>query len=180
LCLLFYIKKQKSFVLAYDIDFVKKGGLLLHKRPFLLYPEFWEDSTVQLPSYITWQSVQFNQLNHALVSLHRGVYCFVVQPVVKGFFETRYLFYLGKTNRTLRKRYSEYLDNQQGKGKPRSKVYEMLKLYKDYLHFYYAELNTEKEVDEVEEKLLNTFVPHINTQIPNAKISPELKDIYLL
>lgn len=102
----------------------------------------------------------------------------MVEPILKGFFETKYLFYLGKTNRTLQKRYSEYLSDQKGKGKPRPKVFEMLKFYKDCLYFYYAELRTEQEVNDVETKLLNTFIPHINTDIPNARIKPELKNIY--
>jgi hypothetical protein len=34
------------------------------------------------------------------------------------------------------------------------------------------------DVDACEERLLNTFVPQINTYIPKAKIKPELKGIY--
>ena len=55
-----------------------------------------------------------------------------------------------------------------------------MKLYKTYLHFFYAELDDAKDVDSVEECLLNTLVPKVNTRIPRAKIKPELRGIYEL
>jgi hypothetical protein len=107
-----------------------------------------------------------------------GVYCFVLCPDYPDFFETRYLFYVGKTNRTLWERYKEYLNEEEGKGKPRRKIFEMLKLYKGHLHFYFATISDSLNVDSCEDCLINVFVPPINTQIPDAKISHELKNIY--
>ena len=91
---------------------------------------------------------------------------------------TNYLFYIGQTQRTLEIRYKEYLADQEGKGKPRTKVFKMLKQYESVLYFYYTTIRTTAQVDEVEEKLLNTFIPHINAKIPEAKISPELQYLY--
>ena len=54
----------------------------------------------------------------------------------------------------------------------------MLKLWDNYLHFYYADLIDDLDIEECETKLLNTFVPKVNTSIPLAKIKPELKNIY--
>lgn len=162
----------------FDIDFVEKGKLLLHIRKFLLSPQYWIDKSNQIPISLTWQKCKFTPQNRNQVPKEKGIYCFVVCPEYANFFETKYLFYVGKTNRTLWERYKEYLDDQQGKGKPRPKVYEMLKLYKDCLMFYFAEIKTSSDVNLCEDRLINTFVPHINTQIPDAKIKSELKYIY--
>ena len=88
------------------------------------------------------------------------------------------LFYVGKTNRTLFKRFEEYIKEKKGEGKPRKKVYKMLNQYDGHLYFYYTEISTKSEVDVTEEILLNVFVPHVNTSIPEAKIQNELKNIY--
>ena len=124
------------------------------------------------------EKVKFTKSNRSKIPRDKGIYCFVLQPKLVNFFETTYLFYIGKTNRTLWVRYKEYLDEQAGKGKPRNKVFEMLNQYTDYLYFYYTSIPASADVDSCEEKLLNIFVPRVNTDIPEAKISPELKNLY--
>ncbi|MBV2195055.1 MAG: hypothetical protein KUL78_00925 [Flavobacterium sp.] len=162
----------------FDIDFNLKGQLVLHIRKFLLYPDFWEDNNNRIDLLMNWQQIQFTTENIAHVPESHGLYCFVVKPSIPNFFETNYLFYIGETQRTLKVRYSEYLRDQKGLGKPRPKVFEMLNLYKDYIHFYYAVIEDNNLIEGIESKLLNTFVPAINTKIPNARINPELLNIY--
>ncbi len=162
----------------YDIDFNIKGQLKLHTRKFLLFPQFWNDDDHHIDLDLNWQQVKFTEENIAAIPDQYGLYCFVVKPEVPHFFETRYLFYVGETQRTLKIRYGEYLRDQKGLGKPRSKIYEMLNLYKDYIHFFFAEIDNLDDVEENEDKLLNTFVPSINSRIPKAKIMPELQNIY--
>jgi len=164
--------------MAFDIDFREKGYIKEHIRRFLLYPNHWENKTNHYNIKLNWRSIKFTKSNKSKLSNSCGVYCFIVKPKVPNFIETRYLFYIGQTTRSFPKRYQEYLEDQEGKGKPRPKVFEMLKLYKDSLYYYYAEIKQSHKIDEVEKKLLNTFVPHINTDIPRAKIKPELKNIY--
>jgi hypothetical protein len=112
------------------------------------------------------------------VSQHMGVYAFVLKPSYPSLFETSYLFYIGKTSRPLQTRFKEYFDERDGHGKYRYLVREMLRLYKGNLFFYFLELESEQKVDESEILLLNTFVPFVNTDIPEAKIEPNLKNIY--
>lgn len=162
----------------YDIDFKKKGEYLLHLKKFFLFPKFWEDPVKSLTEPTGWKKVKFTTANRSKIPKEKGIYCFVLQPKLVNLFETKYLFYIGKTNRTLWVRYKEYLDDQAGKGKPRNKVFEMLTQYTDYLYFYYTTIPISTDVDKCEEKLLNTFVPRVNTDIPEAKISPELKNLY--
>jgi hypothetical protein len=161
----------------FDIDFNKKGQLLVHIRKFLLFPDFWKHDDNRILIELNWRHIKFTNENINEVPDQHGLYCFVVKPDVQNFFETNYLFYIGETQRTLKVRYGDLRD-QNGAGKPRTKVFEMLKLYKDSLYFYFAEINDIDTIEENEEKLLNTFVPAINTKIPNAKIKPELKNIY--
>lgn len=162
----------------YDIDFKKKGEYVLHLKKFFLYPQFWKDPLKHLTEPTGWNKVKFTKSNRSRIPKVKGVYCFVLQPKLVNLFETKYLFYIGKTNRTLWVRYKEYLDDQAGKGKPRNKVFEMLTQYADYLYFYYTTIPVSADVDSCEEKLLNTFVPRVNTDIPEARISPELKNLY--
>lgn len=164
--------------MAYNIDFNKKGEILLHIRKFLLYPKHWEDTSKHIPIKLRWKRVKFSKINKSKIPNKIGLYCFVVKPLFKNFIDTTYLFYIGQTQNSLNVRYGDYLNDQAGKGKPRSKIFEMLNLYRIYIYFYYTLVPTKVLVDDYEEKLINTFVPHINTSIPEARIKPELKYIY--
>jgi len=162
----------------FDIDLDEKAKIRFRIKKFLLSPEFWEDTNNHLTNTLTWNNLKFELSNYNNIPEQKGIYCFVVKPGVPNFFETRYLFYIGETTRTLKKRFKEYLDDQIGKGKPRPKIFEMLKLYKNNLYFYYTEISDDKEIHDTEDKLLNTFIPFVNTDIPKAKIKTELKNIY--
>jgi hypothetical protein len=166
----------------HDLEFYKRerGELALHLRTFLLFPKYWAEEENKLPIKLKWNFVKFEEEKKDKIPQQRGVYCFVIKPYFENFFETRYLFYVGKTNRTLRARYGEYLRDQKGIGKPRTKIYEMLNFYKNSLYFYYAEIPQKDDVDDCEDKLLNAFVPHINTRVSKATIRPELRNIYEL
>lgn len=164
--------------MAFDLDFDEEGKILFHIKKFLLYPVFWKDPTNQFPINLKWKSLEFKETNKSKIPKEKGLYAFVLIPEYNNFFETKYLFYAGKTNRTLRERFSEYLREKAGKGKPRKKIFKMLNQYDEHMHFFYTEIPNSADVDICEEKLLNTFVPHINSQIPKAKIKPELKNIY--
>lgn len=165
--------------MAFDIDFEERGLIREHIWKFLLYPQHWIDPANNIPHVLNWNEVPFGvgQLN-AVPNNQKGIYCFVVKPEFNQLFETRYLFYVGITTRDFRTRFKEYLNDLAGKGKPRPKIYTMLKLWDNYLHFYYASLPNDQDIEECEDKLLNTFVPKVNTDIPKAKIKPELKNIY--
>ena len=165
--------------MAFDIDFHERGFIREHICDFLLYPAHWNDVSNNITNKLKWNEVPFKatELNN-VPNDKKGIYCFVLKPEFNQLFETRYLFYVGITRRDFRKRFSEYLNDLNGKGKPRPKVYSMLKLWDKYLHFYYASLSNDGHIEDCEIKLLNAFVPKVNTDIPLAKIKPELKNIY--
>ena len=163
----------------------KRADLKSYIRRFLLCPYFWEDSNKSLIENLAWKKIKFTEENVKKISTKNGIYCFVVEPnYSKGkFIETHYLFYVGKAaSISIRSRYKMYIDEKNGIGigeqKPRIKVREMLNDYENHIIFYYSEINEKELIEEIENKLLNTFVPYVNTHIPEAKIKPELKDIY--
>lgn len=174
MCGLFYL----NLCMAFDIDFAKEGEIKLHIKKFLLYPIFWNDNSKHIGFALNWKKIKFTKANAIRIPNTMGIYCFVVKPKVPNFFDMSYLFYIGQTQRTLSIRYKEYLNDQEGKGKPRTKVFKMLKQYNNDLYFYYSSIGVAARVDEAEDKLINIFMPHINTKISEAKISPELKYLY--
>lgn len=165
--------------MPFDIDFKDRGYIREHIWDFLLFPEHWVDPANQIPIKLVWKEIQFDKGNLKKVpNKTKGIYCFVMKPEFNQLFETKYLFYIGMTGRNFRVRFKEYLDDQDGKGKPRHKVFNMLKLWRNYLYFTYAEIPAISDIKDTEVRLLNTFVPKVNTDIPKARIKPELKSIY--
>ena len=165
--------------MAQDINFVNRSKYSMHIRKFFLFPEFWQDpkKSFNIPKP-GWQSVKFEKNNKLSVPKEKGVYAFVVKPEYPSLFETRYLFYIGKTSRTLRERFTEYFYERDGGGKYRYFVREMLRQYDGHIHFYFLKITNKNKVDNCENLLLNTFVPFVNTDIPEAKLNPDLKNIY--
>ena len=164
--------------MAFDLDFKEEDKIQRHVKKFFLMPEYWKNPANQFPINLTWNSKKFLKQNKNSIPSSKGIYAFVLIPKYNSFLETKYLFYAGKTNRTLRTRFLEYFREKEGKGKPRKKVFKMLNQYEGNLYFFYSEINNKLDVDRCEECLLNTFVPHVNTSIPEAKIKNELKYIY--
>ncbi|MBN4082978.1 GIY-YIG nuclease family protein [bacterium AH-315-A23] len=163
----------------HDFDFDEtdliKGGYI---KKFLLYPEFWLKPENQIAFNLNWKRYKFLSRNKRFISKEKGIYCFVIEPNVQEFFNTRYLFYIGKTNGTLQSRYGNYIDELKGIRKSRVKIKNMLKKYDGHIYYYFTPIDTKDRVNEVEDKLINTFLPHANVQIPIAKIKPEYRYIY--
>ncbi len=164
--------------MAFDFDFQERATLKDHVKKFFLYPDFWKDAGKQIPQPLRWSRYKFRTANLTRIPTSKGIYAFVLVPKYDNFCETRYLFYVGKTNRTFKRRFKEYLDEKAGKGKPRVKVFEMLNQYDGHMYFYFAPIVLDNVVGQSEDCVLDTFVPHVNCQIPEAKIKNELKYLY--
>lgn len=162
----------------------RRKGIKEYIWRFLLFPSFWEDNDKKLPSDLVWNKVLFRTGNEMSIPSKNGIYCFaVIPPSNIGLFETTYLFYVGKASGTkLRSRYKNYINEMNnigiGEQKPRIKVQEMLNLWYGHIYFYYTVLDDEKSVKNHENTLLNTFMPYVNTSIPELKISEEYRHIY--
>ena len=90
---------------------------------------------------------------------HAGVYSLVVQPRVAGHPACSYLMYLGKA-KDLRRRFIDYLTVERRK---RPKIVGLLEKYRGYIQFFYSDVD-EKELDSMEEQLINAFVPPCNAR----------------
>ena len=170
-----------------DIDWKAKRGkrveIKSYVRRFLLYPAFWEDVTKHFGVELKWRKIKFSKTNYNEIPTTTGLYCFVVIPPIPDFFITRYLFYIGKASGTnFRSRYKNYIDEMNGIGigkqKARIKVEEMLNDYYDDIFFFYSEINDPDVIKELENKLLDTFFPYVNSHHPEATVSEEYKHIY--
>lgn len=164
--------------MAYDFDTAKEADYKNHRQSFFLHPQSWSDNEPRVSTGLAWKRIKFTPGNKGKVPTGNGVYAFMIQPAFKHLPRTAYLFYVGKTHNGLNKRYRQYLDEKDGKGKPRRKVFKMLNMYKNFVFFYCAEVIDATVIDELENCLLDAFVPPANTTIPKAKVTPELKSIY--
>lgn len=171
----------------HDLDWggkrARRQEIKSHVKKFLLYPTFWSDNTRHIGFPLRWRHIKFEETNFNQIPTGNGLYCFVVIPPVPNLFITRYLFYVGKASgASLRSRYKQYINEKNGIGvgdnKPRVKVEEMLNEYYGHIHFFFVEMNSTADIIEGEEKLLNSFYPHVNVLIPEATISDEYKYLY--
>jgi len=162
----------------------RRNDLQAHVRRFLLYPPFWEDAAKHVSQELTWNKVKFHEDKIKEVPTKSGLYCFIVDPPIpNNFWRTQYLFYIGKAaSVSLRSRYKIYLNEKKGIGigdqKARIKVEEMLNDFDGHMYFFYSIVANKNQIEEFEEKLLNTYMPYVNTSIPEAKISEEFRHIY--
>jgi len=172
----------------HDLDWqgIKEERLEIknHVRKFLLYPKFWEDSSKIITKNMSWRRIKFTKRNVQHIPTNNGIYCFtVIPPKPNNFWNHKYLFYIGKASSTsLRTRFKNYLDEKNGigigKNKPRIKVMEFLNMYENYTYFFYCEVSTKNTIMTLEENLINTYMPYVNTAIPEARIREEFKHIY--
>lgn len=98
------------------------------------------------------------------------MYSFVVQPGIAQHPNCSYLLYVGKTKRTFRARYQEYLRdlNKDSQGTRRPHVTVMLQKWEKYLWFYYAHVDGEKLINQVETALIAAYLPPTNKDLPGT------------
>jgi hypothetical protein len=135
--------------------------LKTHAVTFVLSPARWQ--AFQAPKSLAWQSVQFVKKNNSKVPDKRGVYAFVVKHDSSDVPEHGFIMYFGITgetaaNRTLRKRFGDYLREQKENKRPR--IYYMMQRYRRALFFHFASITT-KSVDmaQLEKALNDTHIP---------------------
>lgn len=142
--------------------------IALYKKWFILCPKNWEK--LKNINDLRWKSFPFDG-NHAhLIPKTQGIYSFVIYPKFTNH-PQRYLCYIGKTNRTLRERYVEYLNESKSK-KGRPKIVSLLNLWKGYLEFCYIE--EKRDLLNLEKTLLEAFIPPCNEDLP-ANVSRPIR-----
>lgn len=151
-------------------------GANLHEYKFnlLLSPSQWLTYTDEVE--LEWFPVKFDRdLREDIPKDDNGVYSFVVQPNIASHPANAYLFYIGKTEKQgFRKRFLQYFterDTQSRKQQMRrTKVRRFLRAFRNHLWFYYAPIDDEDKIDEVEKHLIMALLPWANEDIYPAEL----------
>jgi hypothetical protein len=139
----------------------EQDQLQAHRYDFFLWPKLWSEYTLSV--VFNWQVHPFVETEIPRIPARPGIYGFLVQPGIASFPSCSYLMYIGKTARTLRQRFKEYIDEKQREtGRP--KIVRLLNKYQGYLYFCCSTVDPTIPIDDVEEALLNAFLPPCNDQ----------------
>lgn len=142
-------------------DLIALEAITRYGHRFVLWPDRW--AKLQLACNLDWSIVPFSEASETLLPLALGVYAFLIRPQLVGL-DLMYLMYIGKTDRTFRERFREYL-KERDSGQIRPKLLKILPQYPDHLFFAYAEVPAGHSAKDVETALLRAFVPPGNDQL---------------
>ena len=139
----------------------------LHEWKFVLWPQQWAKYTVA--ETLPWTTARFQLADAKNVPDVPGVYAFLLQPDIPVGMPASYVMYVGRTGRSLRTRFKEYLAEADAPaGRPH--IQRLLKPYSGFLYFAAAPVQTPLTPDEVEEALLRSLLPPVNKAFP-AEVS---------
>jgi hypothetical protein len=139
----------------------------LGKWEFQLYPQLWIDPQLDLVSNITWTKVKFERPSVAdwqAIPIGPGVYFFTVEGRIDLLESHKYLFYVGKAESGLRRRFKNYLHEQEGEEpeEDRTKITKFLNYFRDRVFFHFAELPKDQVV-AIESAIKDNLTPPANT-----------------
>ena len=134
-----------------------------YSSTFTLWPQAWKNYNLSAP--FNWEIHPFQQNQVGNIPREPGIYSFVIQPGIASHPCCSYLMYIGKTKRTLRQRFNEYL-REQDNPKGRTKILRLLNQYQGYLHFCCSKIAETERIGEIEDALITAFIPPCNAQFP--------------
>ena len=143
-----------------------------HAPDFVLWPRQW--AAYNLLDLFNWEIHPFQQDKVDEIPIEPGIYSFIIQPGIAGHPHCSYLMYVGMTERPLRERFKEYFREKQNIERGRPKILKLLHVYQDYLHFCCSAITETERIEEIEDALVNAFIPPCNDQYP-AEISRPMK-----
>lgn len=152
-------KKKKPPVndLAMNID--ARG----HRHMILLWPKLWQQWNPSVA--LKWRGRPFSPSSRTSIPNSPGVYAFVIEPGVTPGLTISVLMYVGKSDRPLRQRFGEYLQEMNNPtGRPA--INTMLRMYDGYVQFYCATVAAPAKPKDVEDHLIETLVPVMNKEYP--------------
>lgn len=135
-----------------------------HEVRLMLWPTRWLQ--YQHLHDLQWQVFEFNRQTIPNIPNEPGVYSFLVQPRIACNLDASYLMYVGKTDRSLRQRYREYLREVDcTTGRPQ--IIHTLIRYSGHVFFSCASvINQLITPAQVEDELLKAFMPPNNPTLP--------------
>lgn len=142
------------------------------RRAFYLSPERWESSKVAVA--LQWNEVKFKAGNKNNVPQSRGIYAFIVRHENNHFPPHGFIMYVGitgheKPDRTLQKRFSEYLHEQKRNKRP--KVHYMLNKYSENLFFHFVSIDDDAlDLAQLEVDMNDALIPPVGRADFSAEI----------
>lgn len=130
-----------------------------YTEPFILDPERWKNFTPI--ASLNWSYVKFEASSRSSVPRVRGLYAFVLKLYGDTTEEVKfpsngYILYGGITDRTLWKRFGEYL-RENGK---RLRIFQMITNWPENLYFYYTEIpDTSIDLKSLEKQFNDSVMP---------------------
>lgn len=141
----------------------EQDQLIKHQYRFFLWPRAW--AAYNLPDSFNWEIYPFQQDQIENIPSQPGIYSFVIQPGIASHSDCSYLVYIGQTERTLQDRFREYF-GEQNKMEGRPKIVRLLNKYQGYLYFCCSVIAEIERITEIEEALINAFLPPCNDRFP--------------
>jgi hypothetical protein len=134
-----------------------------YQETVVLWPKMWRAWKPGVT--LKWHGKPFSPSSKTSIPNTPGVYAFVVQPGIPPGVPHSVLMYVGMCDRPLRQRFGEYLREMKDPyGRPA--ISTMLQMYQGYLHFYCASVAKPAKPKDIEDHLLETFMPPMNRQYP--------------
>jgi hypothetical protein len=162
---------QEIRELPYPQNHVEESNIIrLAERTFRLSKDHWEE--LNLPVALDWEMYRFEANSRPHIPNNRkGVYSFVIQPGIANHPSCSYLIYVGmveKGERSFRVRFNEYLRDEIGLKTRRLSIHDVLSRWSGYIWFCFASINDETVIADVEEHLLDAYIPPYNKQFRGA------------
>lgn len=141
-----------------------------HEYTFCLWPRLWKRYAEDYGYTFNWQERKFLTNEADNVPDKPGLYTFVIKPSIANHPSNSYLIYVGKTKRTLRQRFKEYLEEMQREsGRPM--IVNLLNKYSDNMAFCFSSLKVSAAtLAEMETALIGTLIPLCNKEQFPAKV----------
>ena len=134
----------------------------------VLWPDAWKNA--QVGPRLNWRAVDFGRHTKDAVPAEPGVYAFSISIRNTIMPPHGVLVYFGKSARTLRERYGEYLRDAE-RGSKRIKLEHLFNFWKDDLEFHFAPVpDPQWNLRDIEIALNDAVVPHCVTQDFSAQI----------
>lgn len=139
---------------AFLLGLAEEDSRLVKMQP---WPKRWADFHAK--HQLVWTHFQFAPSSANVIPTVPGLYCFFVGQPPASLPPVGYPMYVGKTERTLRIRFGEYLREQNDPG-GRVRVRKFLNVFEGELYFSCTPFNgTAAQVKEVETDLHNALMP---------------------
>jgi hypothetical protein len=112
----------------------EQDDMKAHTHRFYLWPKLWHEYEPKYALSFNWQVYSLRSDQVWQIPEKPGVYTLIIQPGIALHPYCSYLAYVGKTDRTLRERFKEYL-NEKKRATGRPKLLRLLNKYDEYVYF---------------------------------------------